>query len=105
MTVDTRITRRGLLAGASAVGLMAATGTSLAQTPAKITPELIAAAQKEGKVVVYTSVEVQIAEKVAKAFEARFPGVKVQVERSGSERILQRLGQEYSSRKIGRAHV
>lgn len=94
------ITRRGLLAGAAAIGLAGIAGRASAQAPApsKITPELIAAARKEGKVVVYTSVEVQIAEKVAKAFEAKFPGVKVQVERSGSERILQRLGQEYSSR-------
>lgn len=63
----------------------------------KITPQLIEAAKKEGKVVFYTSIEVQTAEKVGKAFEAKFPGVKVQVERSGSERIYQRLGQEYGS--------
>jgi iron(III) transport system substrate-binding protein len=66
-------------------------------TPSKITPELIAAAKAEGKIVFYNSVDVQVAERVAKAFEAKFPGVTVQVERSGSERVFQRIGQEQSS--------
>lgn len=66
--------------------------------PSKITPELIEAAKKEGKVVFYTSIEVQVAEKIAKAFEAKYPGINVQVERSGSERIFQRIGQEYTSK-------
>jgi iron(III) transport system substrate-binding protein len=90
--------RRDFLIAALATGVAGTSGLSLAADPAKITPELIAAAKKEGKVVYYTSVEVQIAQKVAKAFEEKFPGVKVQVERTGSERVLQRLAQEYSSR-------
>ena len=35
---------------------------------------------------------------MAKAFEARFPGIAVRVERTGAERIFQRIGQEYASR-------
>ena len=64
----------------------------------KITPELIAAAQKEGKVSFYTSVELPVAEKIAKAFEAKYPGVQVRVERSGAERNYQRIAQEVSSK-------
>src|SRR5712691_447245 len=64
----------------------------------KITPELIEAAKKEGKVTFYTSVDLPVAEKVAKVFEAKYPGVTVRVERSGAERIFQRIGQEYSSK-------
>lgn len=67
-------------------------------TPTSITPELVAAAKKEGKIVYYTAVDVKVAEQVAKAFEARFPGVAVQVERSGAERVFQRIGQEYTSK-------
>jgi iron(III) transport system substrate-binding protein len=48
--------------------------------------------------VFYTSVEVVVAERLAKAFETKYPGVKVQVERTGSERVLQRLAQEYASK-------
>ena len=87
--------RMAVLAVFAAVAAMAAPANAI--EPTKITPQLIEAAKKEGKVVFYTSIEVQVAEKVGKAFEAKFPGVKVQVERSGSERIFQRLAQEYGS--------
>jgi len=66
--------------------------------PQKITAELIAAAQREGKVSFYTSVDLPVAEKVAKAFEARFPNIAVRVERAGAERNFQRIAQEYASR-------
>ena len=61
------------------------------------TPALVAAAKKEGKVVWYTSVDVKVAESVAQAFHAEYPGIDVEVERSGSERVLQRINQEYQS--------
>jgi iron(III) transport system substrate-binding protein len=89
---------RNWLAALAMFAAAAATAfAAAAAEPAKITPQLIDAAKKEGKVVFYTSIEVQVAEKVGKAFEARYPGIKVQVERSGSERIFQRLAQEYAS--------
>src|SRR5262249_59607008 len=62
-----------------------------------VTPALIQAARKEGKVVWYTSVDLPLAEKVAKAFEAKYDGIAVRVERSGAERVFQRIGQEYGS--------
>ena len=68
-----------------------------APAPATITPELVAAAKKEGAVVFYTSIELQTAEAFAKAFEAAYPGIAVQVERNGAERIFQRLQQERGS--------
>jgi iron(III) transport system substrate-binding protein len=52
------------------------------------------AARKEGKVVWYTSLALPSAEKVAKLFETAYPGVKVEVHRTGSERILSRVMQE-----------
>jgi iron(III) transport system substrate-binding protein len=52
------------------------------------------AARKEGKVVWYTSLALPSAEKVARLFEAAYPGVKVEVHRTGSERILSRVMQE-----------
>ena len=55
------------------------------------------AAKKEGKVVWYTSLALSSSEKVAKLFEAAYPGVKVEVHRTGSQRILQRMMQELSS--------
>ena len=92
---------RVLTALAATLGLTTGlAGAVLAAEPApsKVTPELIAAATKEGKAVFYTSVEVVVGERIAKAFEAKYPGIKVQVERTGSERVLQRLAQEYASK-------
>jgi iron(III) transport system substrate-binding protein len=55
------------------------------------------AAKKEGKVVWYTSLALSSSEKVAKLFETAYPGVKVEVQRTGSQRILQRMMQELAS--------
>ena len=95
--------RRHLLhwAAASAGGAVlpwSAPAYAAAPVPTKITPELIAAATKEGKINYYTSVEIKVAEQIAKAFEAKFPGITVKVERSGAERNFQRLAQEYASK-------
>ena len=94
-------TRRGILRGAAATALGLAIGTranAAAPAPGLVTPELMAAAKAEGKAVWYTSVDLPVAERVTKAFEAKYPGIAVRVERSGAERIFQRIGQEYSSK-------
>src|SRR5262249_59373069 len=72
-----------------------------AQTRARaaepITPALVEAAKKGGKLAFYTAMDLPVAEKFAKAFEAKFPGITVRVERSGAERVFQRIGQEMDS--------
>lgn len=78
----------------AAFGLLVA---AAAPAPSPVTPELVAAAQKEGTVAFYTAMDVEVAEGLAKTFEAKYPGIGVQVERSGAERVFQRVGQEYSS--------
>jgi len=95
-----KLTRRRVLA-TSATALMAGGFVRSAQAApeaSRITPELVEAAKKEGKVTWYTSVDLALGEKVAKAFEAKYPGVDVKVERSGAERNFQRIGQEYASK-------
>jgi iron(III) transport system substrate-binding protein len=94
------LSRRGLLKGGSALALsLAGTRVQAAAPPASaVTPALIEAAKKEGKVVYYTSIDLPLAEKIARAFEAKYPGVAVRVERTGAERVFQRIGQEYGSR-------
>jgi len=76
-----------LLAGALLASLAAA-------VPVAAQDARLEAARKEGKVVWYTSLALSTAEKVAKLFEAKFAGVKVEVQRTGSQRILQRVMQE-----------
>src|SRR5256714_7384758 len=94
-----KLSRRKLLQGAAALGGAAfATRVRAAAPPAEpVTPPLIEAAKKEGKVVYYTSVDLPVAEKIAKAFEAKFPGIAARVERTGAERVFQRISQEYGS--------
>ena len=73
------------------------TARAAGPAPGKVTPELIEAAKKEGKAIWYTAVDLPVAERIAKAFEAKYPGIAMRVERSGGERIFQRIGQEYAS--------
>jgi len=86
-----RTFRIGLLAPLLALAMA---GPAAAQ---ETTPAMAAAAVKEGKVVWYTSVDVKVAEAIAKAFRAEYPGIDIDVERSGSERVFQRINQEYGS--------
>jgi iron(III) transport system substrate-binding protein len=94
-----KISRRGVLKGSSALALGAyATRVLAAAPPAEpVTPALIEAAKKEGRVVWYTSVDLPLAERIARAFETKYPGIAVRVERSGAERVFTRIGQEYAS--------
>jgi iron(III) transport system substrate-binding protein len=94
------VSRRDVLKASAAFAFGAVSTRVLAAAPpaSAITPALIEAAKKEGKVVYYTSIDLAAAERIAKAFEAKFPGIPVRVERNGAERLFQRIGQEYSSR-------
>ncbi len=95
------LTRRDALLGASALTtaawLPSLAGAAMPE-PTAITPELIAAAVKEGKIVWYTAVDINVAEVLAKKFQEKYPGITVKVERSGGERIFQRVGQETASK-------
>jgi iron(III) transport system substrate-binding protein len=96
----TRLTRRGLLKGATALAGAAVFAQPLrAQGPAPeaITPALIEAAKKEGKCSFYTAMDLEFAERLGKTFEQKFPGIAVRVERSGAERVFTRIAQEYQS--------
>jgi iron(III) transport system substrate-binding protein len=80
---------------ATAVGLalFAVPAQAAPPQPQPVTPELIEAAKKEGKVIYYTAIDLKVAQNLAKSFEKKY-GVSVQVDRTGSERIFQRLAQE-----------
>src|SRR6266705_5121051 len=95
-----KLSRRNVLTGTGAVLAVAAFSTRvMAEAPPAepVTPALIEAAKKEGQVIYYTSTDLPVAEKLAKAFEAKYSGIKVRVERTGAERVFQRIGQEYAS--------
>ena len=93
-----KFSRRDVLKGSLALGTVFASPARAAAPPAEaITPQLIEAAKKEAKVILYSSMDLPVGEKLGKAFEAQYPGIAVQIERSGSERLFQRIDQEFGS--------
>ncbi len=100
-----KFARRDVLKGTTALAAAGMGGTLFAeplraQAPAAtaITPELIEAAKKEGKVVFYTAMDLTLAQRLGREFEQRFPGISARVERSGAERVFTRIAQEFSSK-------
>ena len=91
--------RRSMLKGSGAIAATVFASPLRAQAPAPepVTPALIEAARKEGKLVFYTAMDLQLAERFGRTFEQRYPGIAVRVERSGAERVFQRIDQEYRS--------
>ena len=97
---DRKWSRRDVLktsTGLAATALFAAPLRAAPPPPAAVTPALIEAARKEGKVSYYSALELNVAERLGKLFEAKYPGISVRVERSGAERIFQRIAQEQGS--------
>src|SRR5262249_43217671 len=100
-----RFSRRELLTAAAAGALVSHAGelTRPARAQARataaepITPALVEAATKAGKLAFYTAMDLAFAQQLGKAFEEKFPGIAVRVERSGAERIFTRIGQEYGA--------
>src|SRR5258708_10444009 len=99
-----KFSRRDLLQGSLRASTALALGTVFASParaeappPESITPQLIEAAKKEGKVVWYTSIDLSVSERIAASFKEKFGGIDVRVERTGAERVFQRIGQEYAS--------
>src|SRR6202011_1531565 len=95
-----KISRRDVLKGSTAfaLGTVFASPARAEAPPAQaITPQLIEAAKKEAQVVLYSAMDLPVGEKLGKAFEAQYPGIQVQIERSGSERLFQRIDQEFAS--------
>jgi iron(III) transport system substrate-binding protein len=101
-----RFSRRGVLKASTAIAagaVVARVGMAVrpvraqagAPAPEPITPALVEAAKTEGKLAFYTAMDLAFAQRLAKAFEEKFPGITVRVERSGAERIFTRIGQEY----------
>lgn len=99
-----KFARRDVLKGTAALTAVGMSGVvfaapTRAQAPAAaaITPELIEAAKKEGKVAFYTAMDLTLAQRLGRSFEQSFPGITARVERSGAERVFTRIAQEFSS--------
>src|SRR5262249_20528078 len=98
-TMTRQLTKRDVLRGTGALSLSAfAVRVAAAPAAEVVTPALIEATKKEGKVSFYTAMDLQFAERLGKAFEAKYLGIAVRVERSGAERVFTRIGKALSLR-------
>jgi iron(III) transport system substrate-binding protein len=96
---ETKFNRRDVIKGGTALAATAVFAEPVrAQAPAAspINQALIDAAKKEGKLAFYTAMDLAFAQQLGKAFETKY-AIPVRVERSGAERIFQRIGQEQSA--------
>jgi len=95
-----RINRRQFTAGAAA-GLAAATiGSQRANAQAYGSNELIEAAKKEGKIVYYTADFTEPEQEIIKAFNKRFPFVKVEIVRAPGGQLITRIKTEAAAGKL-----
>jgi iron(III) transport system substrate-binding protein len=93
----TTVTMRAALV-AGGLALLLGPAWAAPPPPSPVTPQLVEAAKQEGKIVYYTAIDLKVAQGLAKAFEQEYPGITVQLERTGSERIFQRVSQERANK-------
>ena len=82
---------------ASALNLSATSAMAQAEFG---TPELIAAAKKEGKVVYYTANFAEVEQEVIKAFNKRFPEIKIEMVRAPGGQLITRIKTEAAANKL-----
>ena len=73
-----KLSRRDILQGAATLAagaVFASPVRAQAPEPVAITPDLVEAAKKEGKLILYSSMDLPVGEKLGKAFEAAYPGI------------------------------
>src|SRR4051812_50009522 len=85
---------------ASIAGLGIALGGAPAPAQEFGSPELIAAAKAEGKLVYYTANFTEVEQEVIKAFNKRFPFVRVEMVRAPGGQLITRVKTEAAAGKL-----
>ncbi len=97
----TRITRREFVAGSAAGLATASLGTGPATAQNFGSAELIEAAMKEGRFVYYTANFTEVEQETIKAFNKRFPFVKIEMVRAPGGQLITRVKTEAAAGKLG----
>src|ERR1700681_3084578 len=87
------------MAGAAALGATLSGAPALAQAEFG-SPELIAAAKAEGKLVFYTANFAEVEQEVIKQFNKRFPEIKVEMVRAPGGQLITRVRTEAAAGKL-----
>lgn len=86
------------VAGAAGLALALVAAPALAEDFGS--PELIAAAKKEGRLVYYTANFAEVEQEVIKAFNKRFPEIKVEMVRAPGGQLITRVKTEAAAGKL-----
>ena len=97
LTLLSHLAKAGAVLGVAALALAAPTR---AQQPNFGPPELIEAARKEGKLVFYTANFTEVEQEVIKAFNKRFPFVRVEMVRAPGGQLITRVKTEAAAGKL-----
>jgi iron(III) transport system substrate-binding protein len=97
--VNTKIVGIVALAGAAVLGMALGSAPALAQQEFG-SPELIAAAKAEGKLVFYTANFAEVEQDVIKQFNKRFPQIKVEMIRAPGGQLITRVRTEAAAGKL-----
>src|SRR5437588_9907474 len=87
---------KSILSALALAGLIAMPAVALDFGP----PELIAAAKKEGRFVYYTANFAEVEQEVIKAFNKRFPEIKVEMVRAPGGQLITRVKTEAAAGKL-----
>src|SRR3954465_8763296 len=98
-----QIDRRQFAAGAAATVAAATIGSQRADAQAYGTQDLIEAAKKEGKFTYYTADFTEPEQEVIKAFNKRFPFVKVELVRAPGGQLITRIKTKAAARTLSPA--
>ena len=87
------------------VAAVAGLGLALGNAPARAeenfgSPELIAAAKAEGKLIYYTANFAEVEQQVIKEFNKRFPEIKVEMVRAPGGQLITRVKTEAAAGKL-----
>ena len=91
------LSRRTLLAASAG---LAVAGRAQAFAPFSPPDALVAAAQKEGRMVYYTASFTEVEQEVIGAFNKRFPGIRVEMVRASGGQLITRIKTEAAAGKL-----
>src|SRR3979411_418082 len=92
-----RFSRRDVIKAGTALAATVFASPLRAAPPeaSAITPALVEAAKKEGKLAFYTAMDLAFAERLGKTFEEKYSGVALRLERFGADPVFTRHAPEY----------
>jgi iron(III) transport system substrate-binding protein len=94
------LTRRDLLAGMASAGTLATISVARAQPAFSASPALVEAARKEGRMVVFTANFAEVMADIIKAFNRRFPFIRVEMVRAPGGQLFTRVQTEAAAGKL-----